>query len=113
MQLRGAAGSSRTLDYCVPRRRDSFFPRPQPCRCGQRRDSIPIAGGGGHGLVQPIFSAPSRLCRPDLLSTTSSRDATLKMLSILELQGITLNEGDWKRLTAVMPAQYQQFFTKK
>jgi len=60
----------------------SFFPRPQPCRCGQRRDSIPIAGGGGHGLVQPIFSAPSRLCRPDLLSTTSSRDATLKMLSI-------------------------------
>jgi hypothetical protein len=42
----------------------------------------PHSGRRGHGLVQPIFSAPSRLCRPDLLSTTSSRDAALKMLSI-------------------------------
>jgi hypothetical protein len=72
MQLGGAAGSSRTLSRAAETR--SFRGRnPAAAASGA------IAGGGGHGLVQPIFSALSRLCRPDLLSTTSSRDATLKI----------------------------------
>lgn len=33
--------------------------------------------------------------------------------ALLALQGITLRKGDWSRLTAVMPTEYQQFFTKK